>query len=152
MRVVSVSVLLQAPVVDPDAGAGFRGLRERDPGARRALLVHQPAVPRIGDRRVREQDLSRAEGAGIILGDVRPCPEERDLEADRPIEPAGDVPPLRAEIRMRAVIARERKLGAWFYNRVICLSPRPKRNRQSKPTKKVPPSHRISYPMSMLCF
>ena len=77
------------PVVDPDRGSGFLGLREREPGARRALLVHQPAVPRIGDRRVGEQDLPWAEGAGIVLPDAGPRSEERDLEADRSVEPAG---------------------------------------------------------------
>src|SRR6266513_6337577 len=41
LRVVSIPLEREPPVVDPDAGALGLGVREREPGARRALLVDQ---------------------------------------------------------------------------------------------------------------
>ena len=62
--------------VDRLVGAG-----EAEARARRALVVPQAPVPRIGERRVREQELPRRERARIRLGDARPVAEERDLHA-----------------------------------------------------------------------
>jgi len=96
----------QPPVVDPDAGALGLGVREREAGARRALLVDQAAALRVGDGGVGQQYLARIEAARVVGLLLRTRAEEGDLEADRAVEPAGDVPPLGAVVRMRAVIAR----------------------------------------------
>src|SRR3989442_3079147 len=97
----------QPPVVDPDAGAPGLGVRERETGARRALLVEQAAALRVGDGGVGKQYLARIEAARVVGLFLRTRAEEGDLEAHRPVEPAGDVPPLGAVVGMRAVIARE---------------------------------------------
>ena len=67
LRLVAVALELEAPVVDPHAGAVELGVREREAGARRALVVQQAAALRIGQRGVREQDLSRVELLGLSL-------------------------------------------------------------------------------------
>src|SRR5207247_1872051 len=54
-----------------------------------------------------QQYLARIEAARVVGLFLRPRAEEGDLEAHRPVEPAGDVPPLGAVLGMRAVIARE---------------------------------------------
>src|SRR5258708_5405232 len=107
LGVVAVAFEKQLPVVDPDAGALGLGLGERVPGARSDLVVQQAGALRIRERGVREEHLARVEAARVVALLFRPRAEEGDLEAERPIEPSGDVPPLGAEIRMRAMIARE---------------------------------------------
>jgi hypothetical protein len=114
LRLVALPLQLEPPVVDPDAGAVELGVREREAGAGGALVVREPAALRIGERRVREEDLSGVEFARIVAGLFRPRAEECDLESNRPARcpyPAGDVPPLDAELGMCAVIAREGELA-----------------------------------------
>jgi putative ABC transport system permease protein len=106
-RLVAVTLQLQPPVVDPHAGAAELGLREREAGARRALVVQQASARRVAQRGMREQHLLRVEAARVGALLLRPRAEERDLEAEAVLEPAGDVPPLDAKLGMRAVIARK---------------------------------------------
>src|SRR5204863_9335715 len=87
-RAEPLAVLLEAPVVDPDAGALGLGVRERHARARRALLVDQAAALRVGERGVREEDLARVEAARVVALVLRPHTEERDLESHRAVEPA----------------------------------------------------------------
>src|SRR5258708_28891891 len=53
----------------------------------------------------------RREGAGIVLVDIGLGPKKRDLKADRLAalggQPTGDVPPLRAKLRVTAVVLRK---------------------------------------------
>src|SRR3954469_14875953 len=56
---------------------------------------------------MREQDLARIEAGRVVALLLWPRAEEGDLEAERSFQPAGDVPPLGAEVGMRAVVARE---------------------------------------------
>src|SRR5437879_7761648 len=135
LRVVLVPLEHQPPVVDPDAGALGLGVRERETGARRALLVDQAAALRIGDGGVGQQYLARIEAARVVGLFLRPRAEEGDLEAHRPVEPAGDVPPLGAVLGMRAVIARE--LQAMVRNDLGI-------RRQREQLEEVPSSHQSS--------
>ena len=90
------------------------GLGEAEARARRALVVAQARRARIGERRVREQELPRREARsgsssatpGRLRKNVTWTPSSR---AARVAEPAGDVPPLGAECRMAAVVARKRE-------------------------------------------
>src|SRR5207302_535336 len=66
LRVVFVSLEHQPPVVDPDAGALGLGVRQREPGARRALLVDQAAALWVGDGGVGKQYLARIEAARVV--------------------------------------------------------------------------------------
>src|SRR5207302_8128420 len=100
LRVVLISLEREPPVVDPDAGALGLGVRQREPGARRALLVDQAAALRVGDGGVGKQYLEWIEAARVVGLFSRPRAEESDLEAHRPVEPAGDIPPLGAVLRM----------------------------------------------------
>src|SRR5690348_16175389 len=56
---------------------------------------------------MRKEDLPRVEGARVVGLLVRAGAEEGHLKTHRVVEPTGDVPPLGAELRMRAVVARE---------------------------------------------
>ena len=78
---------------------------QREARARRALVGQQLATLRIGERRVRQDDLPRIEAARVVALLFRASAEECDLEAERPVEPARDVPPFGTELGMRAVIA-----------------------------------------------
>src|SRR5438552_4251270 len=115
-RLVPASGLLEPPVLDRDLGAALFGMGEPEARARRALVVQQPTGRRIGERRVREQQLPRREPAGKFFGDARTVAKESKLHAELPaarrLEPSGDVPPFVAELRMAAVIARELQRGA----------------------------------------
>jgi len=70
---------------------------------------------RIGQRRMREHDLLRRKGAWVLIACAARA-EKRHLESHRlavgRIEPTGHVPPLGAEIGMRAVIGRELQRNA----------------------------------------
>src|SRR5687767_4014394 len=101
--VVAIAVLLEPPVVDPYAGALELGVRERESGARGALVVHQPPALGIAQRRVREEDLARVELARVIGFLLRPGAKERDLEPERTCQPSRDVPPLDARSEERRV-------------------------------------------------
>jgi hypothetical protein len=64
----------------------------------------------IGQRRVREQQLSRREPARVVVGDARTIAKEGDLKSElRPagIEPAGDVPPFVAKRGVASEVARK---------------------------------------------
>src|SRR5437764_8810838 len=82
--------------------------------------MDEASAPRIRERRVREEHLPRVEAARVVALLLGPRAEEGDLEAERAIQPAGDVPPFGAELRMRAVIARENE-RAWRDARVVDL-------------------------------
>src|SRR5207302_4462448 len=143
LRVVFVSFEHQPPVVDPDAGAAGLGVRQREPVARRTLLVDQAAALRVGDGGVGKQYLERIEAARVVGLFLRPRAEEGDLEAHRPAEPAGDIPPLGAVVRMRAVIARKNKLRPRRDQRIAQLR-RPRDERQAHQADKGAPSHQSS--------
>src|SRR3954454_25043618 len=75
---IAIGLELELPVVDPDTGTVGLGVRQGKAGARRALIVHQPAALRIRQRSMREQDLARVEAAGIRAFLIRPRAEKRD--------------------------------------------------------------------------
>src|SRR6266513_5980465 len=143
LRAVLISLEHQPPVVDPDAGAVGLGLRQREPGARRALLVDQAAALRVGDGGVGKQYLERIEAARVVGLLLRPRTEESDLEAHRPVEPAGDIPPLGAVLRMRAVIAGKNKTRPRRDHRIAQLR-RPGDERQAQQADKGAPPHQSS--------
>src|SRR6266849_3634895 len=111
LRRVAAPGLLERPVFDHDLGAALFGLGEPEPRARGALIVQQPCGERIGERRMREEQLPRREPAWNIFCNARPVAKKSDLHSELPaagrLEPAGDVPPFAAELRMAAVVARE---------------------------------------------
>jgi hypothetical protein len=112
--VIAIPVLANRPVVEPHVGESLACVRQIEPGPRRALGVPQAADGRIRDRRVPEQDLPRRKPARIRFAQARPHAKKRDLEADRlgvlVLDPTRHVPPLDAEIGMRALVARELQL------------------------------------------
>ncbi len=100
----------QRPVTDPDGGVGFLRLCHAEACARDALVVQQPAAAHVGERGVREQQLVGREGGAQRAGLVHPGAEEGDLETPvLAVLPgvSGDVPPLGAQVRVAAVVARE---------------------------------------------
>jgi len=117
-RNVAILCELQRPVLDPDMRVAFVGAGETQPRARRTLVVTQAATSRVGECRMREDDLLRRERARILFLDAGASAKERDLNAEivavRILDPARDVPPFRAEGRVAAVIARERELQTGF--------------------------------------
>src|SRR5882762_6485857 len=99
------------------------------------MVVHHRLAPsgrRQGARRADHflsQPASRcrrcSEPALNIFCNARPVAKESDLHAeflaaDR-LEPAGDVPPLAAELRMAAVVARELQRRALAHRRILAL-------------------------------
>src|SRR5207237_9533608 len=107
LGVGTVAFEIERPVVDPDTGALGLGFGERVPGARGELVVYQAPALRIRNGGMREEHLAGVEAARIVALLFRSRAEEGDLEAERPVQPPGDVPPLGAAFRMRAMIARE---------------------------------------------
>ena len=142
-RLVARALERQAPVVDPYAGAVGLGVRERESGARRALVVHQPPALRVRERSMREKDLPGIEAARVVALLRRPRAEEGDLEADPAVEPAGDVPPFDAEIGMRAVIAWKRQPVPGNDARIVHFRG-PGGERQSGEAEKSAPPHQSS--------
>ena len=122
-RVVAVGrIARERPAVDGQCGVVARGARQPEAGASGALRVHEAAVFGLGQRGVREQQLRGREATrvGRVVAGARA--EERHLHAQRlaaPVaveaaQPAGEVPPLRAKRRMRAVVARKlQRLAAY---------------------------------------
>src|SRR6266571_8231240 len=125
LRRVLAPGLLERPVFDRDLGAALLGTGEPEACARGALVVQQPTGRRIGERGMREEQLPRREAAGKVLGDARPVAKKSDLHAEFPaarrLEPAGDVPPFAAELRMAAVVARELQHCALAHRRILTL-------------------------------
>src|SRR5438309_65330 len=111
LRRVAALYLLERPVFDRDFGAPLLRLGEPEACARGALIVQQLSRTRIGECRMREEQLPRREAARNVFGEARPVEKKRDLYAQlfaaRRCEPAGDVPPFAAKLRMAAVVARE---------------------------------------------
>src|SRR5258706_4613930 len=107
---IALSLQLEPPVVDPHAGAVGLGVRQRKTGARGTLVVQQLAELRVGDRGMGKQQLARIERARIGTLLVGTSAKERDLEADRAVEPAGDVPPLGAKFRVSAMVTGKDEL------------------------------------------
>jgi hypothetical protein len=92
----------------------LRSQRHVEAFARDALVVPQFAPLHVGERRVREDQLPGREARAHVLRAVHAGAEERDLEAELALArngAPGEVPPFGAEIRMRAMIARETQLG-----------------------------------------
>src|SRR4051812_42452539 len=100
-----------------------------------------PAL-RIGERGVREQDLARVEAARVVALLFRARAKERELEAERSIQPAGEVPPFGAKCGVRTVIAREDE-SARRDGRVLHLR-RPGAYRQQGAGKEPAPLHQSS--------
>src|SRR2546425_3939368 len=125
LRRVAAPGLPQRPVFDRDLGAALFGLGEPQARARGALIVQQRCGERIGERRVREEQLPRREPALNIFRNARPVAKESDLHAELPaagrLEPAGDVPPFAAELRMAAVVSRELQHRALAHRRILTL-------------------------------
>jgi hypothetical protein len=97
---------LHAPGADMHVAIGGReaGAEVCPAGA----LGVQQAFARPCHGGVGEQDLAGGDRRLQILGDAGPAAEKGELEAgilQRPVERAGDVPPLGAEIRVGAVVA-----------------------------------------------
>src|SRR3989449_4560041 len=122
---VAAPGLPQRPVFDRDLGAALFGLGEPQARARGALIVQQRCGERIGERRVREEQLPRREPALNIFRNARPVAKKSDLHAELPaagrLEPAGDVPPFAAELRMAAVVSRELQHRALAHRRILTL-------------------------------
>ena len=82
----------------------------------------KPAVRRIGDGRVPEQDLLGREATRIRLAEPGPYAEEGHLEAERRagivLYPAGDVPPLDAVIGVRAFVPGKLQFDAGHDRRI----------------------------------
>src|SRR2546427_1301725 len=125
LRRVVAPGLLERPVFDRDLGAALLGTGEPEACARGALVVQQACGRRIGERSMREEQLPRREAAGNVFGDARPVAKKSDLHAELPaarrLEPAGDVPPFAAELRMAAVVARELQRCALAHRRILTL-------------------------------
>ena len=104
-------LLAQGPVIDPDVHPTFARVSEVEAFARTALRVAEPADPRVGHRRVREQHLARRKPARVVLAHARAHAKERHLEAVRAAltigEPARDVPPFDAMRRVTSRVARQ---------------------------------------------
>ena len=111
LRDIALALERERPVADPRAGRRLVRPGKVEHRARRALVVAEPALRGLGQRRVREHQLTRREVARVVLGDARPIAKERDLNAERlavaRAHPAGHVPPLVAVRGVAAVIARE---------------------------------------------
>jgi hypothetical protein len=144
VRLVAIAGARERPVVD-ESPCRFRlDPREAESRARRALVVVETAVPRIGERRMREHELPRRERASIRLGNARPVAKERDLHTPLPArgvpDPAGGVPPLGAKLRVGAVIARKHE-RARLDARVVDLGQRAVSGRQQGKRKEAAPLH-----------
>src|SRR5258706_4140007 len=142
LRHVAAPGLLERPVFDRDLGAALFGLGEPEPRARGALIVQQPRGRRIGERRMREEQLPRREPARKVFGDTRPVAKKSDLHAELfaagRFEPASDVPPFAAELRVAAVVAPELQRYALAHRRILTLpvdedEPGGERYRQREP-------------------
>ncbi len=111
----------------------------------------QTAQRGIGDRRVAEQDLPRREAARVRLAEPGPHAEERHLETERRaalvLQPAGDVPPLDAEVGMRAVVLRELQVGTGQDRRVAHFGTRRGTHAQheQQPDQQGPRHHQSSF-------
>jgi hypothetical protein len=122
-----------------------RRVGEPEPGAGSALIVPQPAIARVGDGGVRENQLARSECAGIRFRDPRAIAEERQLDAEPfapgVLQPAGDVPPFTAKFGMGAGIAREAHRVTGDDRRVIVSRECTARDKDERARKKAPPVH-----------
>src|SRR5258706_2911361 len=91
---------------------------------------------------MREEQLPRREPARKVFGDTRPVAKKSDLHAELfaagRFEPASDVPPFAAELRVAAVVARELQRYALAHRRILTLpvdedGPGGERQRQREP-------------------
>ena len=103
--------MLERPVVNPDPRVVPRGAGKFKHRARRSLNMDQVTKLRIGQRGMRDDDLMGRERARVILPQIWPATEKRDLESQRVggafIKPARDVPPLNSEFGMAPRVPRE---------------------------------------------
>src|SRR5882762_4397 len=71
---------------------------------------------------MRNQQLVRREGTGIVLVDIGLGAKERHLKAERLTvlggQPTGDIPPLRAKLRVTAMIRRKYQPLTGGYGRI----------------------------------
>jgi hypothetical protein len=107
--ITAVGVAHEAPVVELYVGIAFLCVHQAEALARAFLVVQQLAGGRIGERGMGEDQLPWRELARVRRVMSGSGAEEGDLETERfPIwrfQPAGGVPPLRAEGGMRTEVA-----------------------------------------------
>jgi hypothetical protein len=88
-----------------------RRLGQTETRACHLLGMQQTTLRCVGYGSMRKQDLTRRKATWIAIVRRLPHAEESELEADRcvfiALQPAGDVPPLDAVARMRAVVTRQ---------------------------------------------
>ncbi len=80
-RLVRIPIQPQRPVADVHVGRGGCRFGQSQSCARGPLVVLQSRGARVGDRRVREQQLPRREAAGSALRNAGAVAKERDLDA-----------------------------------------------------------------------
>ena len=108
-----VALLLQPqfPVPEPDLGPTSRRPGQGRQGTLRRLGMPQATAGGIGDGGVGEDQVTGGEAAGVIGADAGTDPEEGELKPPldpvRIAEPAGDIPPLDAKVRMGAGVVRK---------------------------------------------
>ena len=107
--IAAVRFARHAPRVELDVRVAVFRIRQAEALPRDVLIVHEPSVCGIRQRRVRDDQLRGIERArALLLSRIRA--KKRDLKTERPmigrLEPARRVPPFRAIRRMRAAILR----------------------------------------------
>ena len=104
-------IALKPPVIQHDTGIALRRLGQAKARARDPLSVQQMADCGVGQCGVGKQNLARRKLAGVGSPDTGPAAEEGHLKCQvlalGRLQPAGEVPPFGAEIRVRAVVARQ---------------------------------------------
>jgi hypothetical protein len=118
-------------------------------GARGELVVHEMSDLRIGERRVREEQLPRGEAARVRLRKSRPIAKERDLEAvvasAAVPDPAGHVPPFVAKFRMTAEVARKAQHVAGHDLRIVVGLRAARGEKGKRAGEKLAPFHQSSF-------
>ena len=121
-RVVNVSgrgvVPLECPVAQGDVGVALAGMGLVELGIARgpcnALVMPQFLVLHVGDGRVGKDQLSGCQPRDHTLCRVHAGAKEGELKTEQTITCAGmacDVPPLGAQVWMRAEVARKGELA-----------------------------------------
>ena len=109
--VIPVTHQAQFPVPDPGPGMANLGPRQGVQGSFGALGMEQMAQRRVRDGRMGQDELTGGEAAGIVPPDPSAYPEEGHLKTPLParriLQPAGDVPPFGAIVRVGTAIPRE---------------------------------------------
>jgi hypothetical protein len=66
MRGVHAVLSLQGPVIDPDMGVAFDGIRQPQAGTANALVLPQVTALGVADGAMGNEQLARREGAGVV--------------------------------------------------------------------------------------